>query len=47
MENNRYSNSKVYKIIDNTENQYYYIGSTTTSFERKGQESITKTVMET
>ena len=35
MENNRYSNSKVYKIIDNTENQYYYIGSTTTSLPKR------------
>jgi len=28
METAKYQNSKVYKIIDNTENQYYYIGST-------------------
>ena len=35
MENNRYSNSKVYKLIDNTENQYYYIGSTTTSLAKR------------
>ena len=27
MENNRYNNSKVYKLID-TVNQYFYIGST-------------------
>ena len=35
MENSKYQNSKVYKIIDNTENQYYYIGSTTSTLTKR------------
>lgn len=35
MENSKYKNSKVYKIVDNTENQFYYIGSTITTLARR------------
>ena len=35
MENNRYNNGKVYKIIDNTEKQYFYIGSTTSTLSKR------------
>ena len=35
MESSKYKNSKVYKIIDNTENQFYYIGSTRTTLAKR------------
>ena len=35
MEAAKYQNSKVYKIIDNTENQYYYIGSTHSTLSKR------------
>ena len=35
MENSKYYNSKIYKIVDNNENQFYYIGSTYTTLAKR------------
>ena len=35
MEISKYKNSKIYKIVDNTENQFYYVGSTIQTLSKR------------